>query len=553
MLPSLSELLVSLLIAGFLVVVHLWLLKRSDGSRNSEQFDQKSETTFLFEGTKLIDATHGADRLFENKFGRMSDLEAVYVLFQSDFPRLEEQINELSEDGQIAITSFSDAETRLTIERLQDRIKLTLVGRLEDDEGLLLAKIEDRSMRRELADLREIAQSAPQLIWQVDNTGQVVWCNRAYLAFSDRLNDQQENVWPAEPIFPGIHEPDPDSKFALRGRHSLTIQSEGVEQWFNITSVPSERGTLHFASDANEELRSEQAQKAFIHTFAKTFAQLSVGLAIFDKSRHLSMFNPAFLDMSGLPTNFLSSRPTIDAMFNRMRELGRLPEPKDYTAWREQFSKLLDKSATESHHETWALASGQTYRVTGRPHPDGATALLFEDITAEISLTRRFRNELKTSQAVLDSLADSIAVFSPAQTLIMTNLAYQELWGEDEGVVSGNDLRSALRTWKSKSVPCDIWSEIERSSIPASNRKPWKTQLTLRDGRHLQCHVAPISGGLTMVKFSDIQRHRPRISLAAAASPCAEVRSSNKTRPKHFANWRFRDWEDDLREEFYPT
>jgi hypothetical protein len=41
-------------------------------------------------------------------------------------------------------------------------------------------------------------------------------------------------------------------------------------------------------------------------------------------------------------------------------------------------------------------------RVTGRPHPNGAIAFLFEDISQEVSLTRRFRTDLDLDRGILD-------------------------------------------------------------------------------------------------------------------------------------------------------
>ena len=56
-------------------------------------------------------------------------------------------------------------------------------------------------------------------------------------------------------------------------------------------------------------------------------------------------------------------------------------------------------AATDGRYqETWSLENGQTYSIRGRPHPDGATAFLIEDITAEVTLTRNFRAELEQSQ-----------------------------------------------------------------------------------------------------------------------------------------------------------
>ena len=108
---------------------------------------------------------------------------------------------------------------------------------------------------------------------------------------------------------------------------------------------------------------------------------------MFDAKRGLSLFNPALTDLTALPVDFLSARPTLHAFIDRLREARRMPEPRDWRSWRERITALEAASTEGTYLETWNLPAGQTWRVSGRPHPDGAIALMFEDITAEISLT----------------------------------------------------------------------------------------------------------------------------------------------------------------------
>ena len=162
----------------------------------------------------------------------------------------------------------------------------------------------------------------------------------------------------------------------------------------------------------------------------KTFADLPTGLAIFDRERNLQLFNPALIDLTGLSAGFLTGRPTLFDFLDKLRDARMVPEPKDYRSWRQQMNNLEAAAATGHHVETWSLPGGQTYRVTGRPHPDGAVAFLFEDITSEISLTRKFRAELTLGAHVLDGLEDALAVFSPSGQMLLSNRSYVALWGE---------------------------------------------------------------------------------------------------------------------------
>jgi len=104
-----------------------------------------------------------------------------------------------------------------------------------------------------------------------------------------------------------------------------------------------------------------------------------------------------------------------------------MPEPKNYKTWRHRMADLISAAETGQFEETWSLETGQTYRVTGRPHPDGAIAFLLEDISTEVLLTRNFRAELEMGQSLVDTFDDALAVFSHAGVLTFSNKAYELL------------------------------------------------------------------------------------------------------------------------------
>ena len=116
------------------------------------------------------------------------------------------------------------------------------------------------------------------------------------------------------------------------------------------------------------------------------------------------------------------------SFFDQLRENRRMPEPKNYLNWRQEIADVIAAATDGRYQETWSLETGQTYSVKGRPHPDGATAFLIEDISAEVTLTRNFRAELELGQSLLDTLDDGLAVFSASGILTFSNAAYRNLW-----------------------------------------------------------------------------------------------------------------------------
>jgi PAS domain-containing protein len=308
--------------------------------------------------------------------------------------------------------------------------------------------------------MQDIRSFSPQLVWQQDLGGRVIWTTAAYQNFAERGNDASFLVLYT------------DMQGQAQKQQRVTVAGDR-KQWFDVTTVARDSYLIHFANDATSLVRADQARRDFVQTFGKTFADLTIELAIFDKERQLAMFNPALLNMIKLPVTFLSACPTIDTVLDRLRELRMMPEPKDYSTWRDQFTAVEAGATNGTYTENWALPDGQTYRVAGRPHPDGAFAILFEDITAEVSLTRRFRSHIETGQAVLDTLTDAIAVFSGTGTMVVSNKSYSKLWStQSELFLDHRDIKTEVSVWQENYIALPMWAEMRNFVQRLGGRKP---------------------------------------------------------------------------------
>ncbi|WP_254444417.1 hypothetical protein [Ruegeria sp. HKCCA6707] len=164
---------------------------------------------------------------------------------------------------------------------------------------------------------------------------------------------------------------------------------------------------------------------------------------------------------------------------------------------------LLEAAQDGNYQETWTLPSGSVYSVSGRPHPDGAVAFLFEDITAEITLTRRFRSEMDLMQSILDKLADGVAVFADDGTLAFTNYAYHQLWGElDETGFEVTTILDVTRSWQDKCAATPILGEIREFIETRENRAEWNANFQMRTGEEVNCTISPMQNGATIICFA---------------------------------------------------
>ncbi len=481
--------------------------KKKRKSTYQIMLESDAETAFLFEDDTLIDATDSAYELLGPKTEKAPDLQRLISALKSRFSTLADDLRALGEQGDLTIMPDNPDDTaRIKAQWWNGFARLVLVDSIDNTESPLRTNTNIAALEAELDILRRTTKLAPYLVWQEQANGVIDWANAAYLALANSQKPgQNHNSWPPARLFEisqdQINEPNPKTI-----RTSIDRGKGKSPLWFDISCKKVNESKLCFATPADEAVKAETTQKTFIQTLTKTFAHISTGLAIFDKSRKLVLFNPALTDMTKLPFAFLSMKPTLFATLDRLRESQMMPEPRDYKSWRDKMA-ALERAATDGNYEEiWNLPGGQTYRVTGRPYPDGAVALMFEDISAEISLTRNFRRELEISQSVLDTLDDAVAVFSSTGTILMSNTAYTELWGVDPSSTFGEfGIADAIRNWQEVCDPTPLWDELQAFITNPGQRTEWYGDAMLDDGRPLACRFSPLSSGTTLVQFRVLQ------------------------------------------------
>ena len=94
----------------------------------------------------------------------------------------------------------------------------------------------------------------------------------------------------------------------------------------------------------NPSAQNPNGNHKVIQTLSATFAQLMVGIAVFDKNNELSLFNPALSQHLGLRPEWLLQQPNLLSFMDRLRDTQVLPEPKDYRL----FSAFLRKKRYQS-------------------------------------------------------------------------------------------------------------------------------------------------------------------------------------------------------------
>ncbi|MFN4129516.1 MAG: PAS-domain containing protein [Paracoccaceae bacterium] len=464
-------------------------------------FDERQKSAlFLFDGESLVDCTPGGQAVLAASPAPGSAWSKLLAYLSGAFPQIDEQLAKLPEAGVITLASEDSAGQPLLLlaEQRGGLSRISLIDAESDGRSFGQDPLAHRSMTEELAFLQSMLSRAPFLAWREKDDGDIVWANTAYLLRAgDLLPPGKELTWPLPRVFDqtATHQ-------GVSGQRQKLRFPGGSVAWFDLVSMPDGDGRRVYALPADSAVRAEATLRDFMQTLTKTFAHLPIGLAIFDSRRQLQLFNPALLDLTGLPPDFLSLRPSLLSVLDALRDHNMVPEPKDYRGWRRQITDLERAAATGVYEETWNLPGGQTYKVIGRPHPNGALALMIEDISTEITRTRRYRADLELGQSVIDSVDEAMAVFSETGILVMTNAAYAKLWGHDPAEnLTSDGITSLSRHWRSKTAPSGVWTEAEEFVCTIGDREVWSNDVRMLDGRLITCRFTPLSAGATLVGF----------------------------------------------------
>ncbi len=422
-------------------------------------------------------------------------------------PDLPDHIGDLIVKGQqFCVIGYLGSDALSVLGLVEKDQLVVAVSPTTEGQGRLLEHSE-----RRIKGLRQALELSASAQWTEAADGRVTWCNEAYLElcreYGQRPLDQLH--WPLPRVFGRQLDPAPTE--GKKRRCHLSHPDGASKLWFETAARPRADGETLFSAHAIDRLvTAETSLRDFVQTLSKTFATLPVGLVVFDRKRELVLFNPALVSVSMLEPGFLTRRPTLRAFLDQLREMQRMPEPRDYRSWREEIAVLEQGAEQDRYHEIWTLLSGETLRVTGRPHPNGAIAFVFEDISQEVSLTRKFRTDLDLDRCILDDLPAGLIVFNRDGDVLRTNEPYRAMVdGQSNGGANGittidapdGTLNGMTRIWQQMFMPSGLWGEIRQFTHHEIERAAWSDTVIERQGTPVHCRIAPLKGGNTIVWF----------------------------------------------------
>ncbi|MFC0203833.1 sensor histidine kinase [Novosphingobium soli] len=385
------------------------------------------------------------------------------------------------------VFDFSDSETELV--RLRDE-----AARARGDFHALVSLIE----------------AAPMPMWFRRPDGELQLVNHAYVAAVGAKSAEDAVARGIELIeaVDGLAPAQVARKAAEKGLPIERIVSttiDGQRRALRVSDLPlGDDGVAGYAVDIEDLEEMSRSFRAFREAQRALLDQLSAGVAQFDAKKRLTFANQPFQRLFKLDPRLLQDLPAFERLLDAARDAGRVPEARDFPAWRREKASWFSAGATRE--EAWTLADGTHLRIVAQPVPDGGLLLIVEDRTEQLRLSAMRDTLLRTRTATFDSLFESVAVFAPDGRMQLWNRRFAADWGlESEFLDTHPHVEALLRKIGSRlKRPAEAETVGNVVRAATLDRAQTGGRITLADGRVLEFAGVPLPDGNGLLAVLDI-------------------------------------------------
>jgi signal transduction histidine kinase len=441
--------------------------------------------------------------------GRISPLAFSQWADLADVKRLGDAVDLLKARGQpfdLSVSSRSghhiEARGRVTA----GRAMLHLRDISPTQRALIAAERERDDLRRTTAQMAAVLDNGPGLAWTRGPDGALTWVNAAYAAAVEAAS-------PADAVARGTELLDRDERErAARARGDVTAfnatapaVAAGKRLMFQLHEAPVEGGSAGYATDitALEDLRADLRRQMDAHV--RVLDRLPTAIAVFDARQHLAYRNRAYETIWALDAGWLDGGPTDGEILDRLRTERRLPEAVAYKEWKA--NRLKAYTAVETAEDWWHLPDGRTVHVATAPNPQGGVIQIFDDATERFSLESRVNALAQAQRETLDGLREGVAVFGSDGRLRLSNPAFAGLWKLSPAMLETRPHVDEVLALCRHVAPCEAeWAAIRAAIVGVRDRggQDHAARMTRLDGSVLDCALAPLPDGATLLTFADV-------------------------------------------------
>lgn len=412
---------------------------------------------------------------------------------------LSKALDDLSDRGLAFQIPVSDAHGR----------KLVARGRAVG--GMAAVWMEESAIASQSADFRAILDALPVPVWLRDKALALSWANHAFLTAtgSGSLEAARESQASLDKTERDLAASARTQNVTLEAKRFAVVG--GHRRAINFTEIPlGDAGIIGTAVDVTDVAAAEARLQQHVDAHADTLDKLQTAVAIFGKDQKLSFYNRAFAKLWGLPEAWLDKHPGDGEILDKLREARRLPEQRDYPAWKRTRLALYQNASANgkegrSTEELWHLPGGQTLRVVTQPHPFGGLTFLYEDVSEKLALESNYNTLIKVQSATIDTLVEGVTVFGPDGKLKLSNAAFARIWDLAPEELKGEPhVRSLASLCIARFGDAAMWERLIQSIMAGAGGKRELGEVERNDRTILQLGLAPLPDGATLVTFADV-------------------------------------------------
>ena len=396
----------------------------------------------------------------------------------------------------------------------------------DSESELVQLRDEARRAQEDFAALVGLIEAAPMPMWFRGPDGELRLVNSAYVeavAGDDARQVVADGVELVESV-DGLSAKQVALQAASKNlpiERIVAATIKGERRSLRVSDLPlGQEGVAGYAVDIEDMEQLGRDFRAFRDAQRSMLDQLSAGVAQFDARRQLTFANQPFLRIFGLKPAVLVDPSPFERLLDLARDGGRVPEARDFPAWRREKAEWFLASAAQE--EAWTLADGTHLRVVAQPLPDGGLLLIAEDRTEQLRLSANRDTLLRTRTATFDSLFESIAVFAPDGKLQLWNRRFAADWGLDDRLLDGHPRIDALLERIAARLKKPERAKTVGDVVRAAtlDRRQTGGRALLADGRTLEFAGVPLPDGnslLTVLDSTDSQKAEEALKQRAAA------------------------------------
>ena len=393
---------------------------------------------------------------------------------------------------------------------------LVWVFDFSDSESELTTLREEASRARgDFAALVSLIEAAPMPMWFRRPDGALRLVNSAYVAAVGGESAEQVVADGTELVemVEGLSAAHVAMKAAMKGQpieRLVSVTIDNQRRAFRVHDLPlGQEGIAGYAVDVEDLEEMARAFRAFREAQRAMLDQLSAGVAQFDAKRRLTFANRPFQSLFALAPSAMIDPPAFERLLDAARDAKRVPEVRDFPAWRRERAGWF--AANETQEEAWPLADGTHLRIVAQPVPDGGLLLIAEDRTEQLRLSAVRDTLLRTRTATFDSLFESVAVFAPDGRMQLWNRRFTADWGLDSDFLDTHPHIEALLGKISPRLRQPSQAKAVGDVVRAAtlDRRQTTGRITLADSRILEFAGVPLPDGnglLTVLDITDSQK-----------------------------------------------